>query len=195
MSAGQKYELVALGGSNGALDVVTEILGGLPDKINYALVIVLHQSRQADSLLQKVLQVKTKLRVNEPLDKEPVEKGSVYIAIPNYHLMIEKDKTFAYSYSELVNYSRPSIDVFFETAASAYQSRMAAIILTGANADGASGIVHAKQSKALTIAQNPSSALSPFMPESAIKTGCVDMVLNISEIITTLTRFNEPDYK
>ena len=191
MQREHKYDIVVIGGSNGALEVVIKILESLPKKINYAIVIILHQSRQTESLLKKILQQHTAITVHEPLDKEPVEKGSIYVATPNYHLMIEQDKTFAYSYSELVNYSRPSIDVLFETAANVYRSALVVILLTGANADGSAGISTAKKLNAFTIAQEPATAISPYMPAAAINTGYIDKILSPEDIIKTLITINK----
>lgn len=190
MGGDRTYKLAVIGGSNGSLLVIQQILRALPATFSMPLVIVTHQLRNSRSRLQQVIQSKTSLELCIPLDKQPVEDNYVYLAAANYHLMLEGDHTFSYSYSEPVNYSRPSIDVLFETAAEAYGTALAAVLLTGANGDGTMGLLKVKQYGGLTIVQDPATAESAYMPEEAIRAGAADKILTIPEIIDTFIILN-----
>src|SRR5689334_543929 len=111
-----KYDLVVIGGSSGGIEAILEIVEHLPPDFTVPIVIVMHQARSSKSSLAEVIQSRTKLKVSEPEDKEKLHARHVYVAPPNYHLMVEQEGTFSYTYSELENYSRPSIDVLFESA-------------------------------------------------------------------------------
>ncbi|MCG8615320.1 MAG: chemotaxis protein CheB, partial [Desulfobacterales bacterium] len=122
------------------------------------------------------------LSVTEARDKEPIRPGNIYIAPGGYHLLVEKEFSFALSVDEPVCYSRPSIDVLFESAADACGPHLVGIILTGANSDGSDGIVAIKRNGGYTIAQDPATASSYYMPQSAIDTDAVDTVLPLDRI-------------
>ena len=167
-----------------------KIIPGLSPGFTTPLVIVVHQSRSSRSSLSHVLQSRTKLIVREPEDKEKILPGYIYVAPPDYHLLIESDNAFSYAFSELVNYSRPSIDVLFETAADVYGAKSVGVLITGANADGALGIKHIKAKGGLAIVQDPATADSPVMPKAAISMSKVDFVLPIEEIVQKLNTLN-----
>jgi two-component system, chemotaxis family, protein-glutamate methylesterase/glutaminase len=175
------YSVVLIGGSAGSLEVIMQILPVLPEHIQAALVIILHRKND-DSLLSKILSNKTSLPVVEAEDKTSIMSGTIYIAPADYHLLIEKDKTFSLDYSEKINYSRPSIDVTFETATEAYGNKLAAFLLSGANADGAAGLLSVKNSNGLSVVQDPKEATVEFMPESAIRMGAVNSIMNLEEM-------------
>lgn len=122
----------------------------------------------------------------EAEEKTIPQAGVVYIAPPNYHLLIEKNGEFTLSVDDKVNFSRPSIDVLFETAADTYGGELIGILLTGANQDGSRGIECVKENGGLTVAQDPKTAEIPIMPEKAIKTGKIDLILSIDEIVEFL---------
>ena len=126
------------------------------------------------------------------MKRKKILPGTLYIAPANYHLLIEKDFTFSLNIDNKVNYSRPSIDVLFETAAYAYQDKLIAVILTGANSDGTDGMKTVKRHNGLTIAQNPKEAKNKEMPMSAIKKKVVDRVLSVNEINKLIIKFTEP---
>src|SRR5690606_35205527 len=109
------------------------------------------------------------LRVKEADEKEKIKPGCVYIAPPNYHLLIEKNETFSLSIDEKVNYARPSIDVLFDSAAYVYYDQLIGVVMTGANHDGAMGLKKIKENGGMTIVQDPETAISRFMPEAAIQ--------------------------
>jgi two-component system chemotaxis response regulator CheB len=133
-------------------------------------------------LLEEILQAKCVIRIKQADEKEKIEGGVVYFAPADYHLLIEKDRTFSLTCDEPVNFSRPSIDLLFETAAEVYMNKLIGIILTGANKDGAAGIQAIRRQGGFTIAQDPGNAPFPVMPLAAINTGSVLAVFNPEEI-------------
>ena len=175
-------DLVVIGCSWGGLGALSCILGPLPK--NYEVPIVAAQHRSPQSVpgqMIRTLEARISLPVQEVEDKETIEPGRVYLAPADYHLLIEPG-SFALSVDEKVQYSRPSIDVLFETAADAYRDRLLAVLLTGANADGAAGFAQVKRRGGTTIAQDPSTAERPEMPQAAIDRGAVDLILSLEEI-------------
>ncbi|MBC5993538.1 chemotaxis protein CheB [Pontibacter cellulosilyticus] len=177
-----KYEAVVIGTSAGGLYVLTAILEALPATFPLPIIIVQHRSKDERTLLEEVLSQKCKIHIKQVDEKEIIKGGTVYFAPPDYHLLIEQDRTFSLSCDERVNYSRPSIDVLFETAAYTYKDKLLAIILTGANQDGANGIRTIRKMHGTTIAQDPANALYPAMPKAAIATGCVQNILSLEHI-------------
>jgi two-component system, chemotaxis family, protein-glutamate methylesterase/glutaminase len=162
-----KRDVVVVGVSAGGLDAVCLILKGLPKKFGFALIIVQHRSRDSDALCQ-VLQTCSGLPVQEVVDKEAVETGKVYLAPADYHLLID-DGYFALSVDEPELYSRPSIDLTFESVADGYGARAIGVVLTGANRDGARGLRRIVDRGGLALVQDPDTAEVPVMPESALR--------------------------
>lgn len=185
------YEIVLIGGSAGSLEVLLQILPNIKSLNSFALVIVLHRKSGEDNLLENLISFKTEVPVQDVEDKVPVESGNIYIAPSDYHLLFEKDRTLSLDTSEKINYSRPSIDVAFESAAEIYGNEMAAILLSGANADGTIGLAAVKQAGGLTIVQKPASAEVPFMPVNAISNMEPDFVFDINEILKFITNINK----
>ena len=184
-----KYELLIIGGSAGGLEVLLEVLPQLRTDLDYAVVLVMHR-RGGDSLLTGLLSDKTKLTVKEAEEKEAIRPGVIYIAPADYHLLIENDKTFSLDYSEKIHYSRPAIDASFETAAEAYGPLLAGVLLSGANADGAEGLLQIKQAGGLTIVQDPDEASVSYMPQQAIEKNAADKILTTRQIIGLLNELN-----
>ncbi|MCF8463653.1 MAG: chemotaxis protein CheB [Flavobacteriales bacterium] len=172
-------EIIAIGGSVGGIKAVSEILKSLPADFPIPVVIVLHRLRNVPSSLQSVLQHSTKLRVKEADEKETIAAPFAYIAPANYHLLIEADRTFALDYSETVKYSRPSIDLTFESIAEIYGKAAIGILLTGANDDGANGLSSLRKTGAMCYVQDPDTAFAKTMPQAAITSnfGCRVMPL------------------
>ncbi len=162
------HKLIAIGGSAGSLQVVIEILHHLWKK-DYAIVIVIHRRNTPEPVLAELLASKSVFKTKEIEEKERIQPGIVYLAPANYHLLIEKNYSFSLDASEKVNYSRPSIDVFLESASYVYEKRLIGILLSGGNNDGALGMRMVKESGGLTIVQDPASAEVSSMPEQAIK--------------------------
>ena len=181
------YKAVAIGSSAGGLNALKKLLPALPANFAAALFIVQHISASSDNYMAKFLNRMSKIRVKEADEKEKIIPGTAYIAPPNYHLLIEEDYTLSLSVEEKVNYSRPSIDVTFETAAYAYGKELMGIVLTGANSDGAKGLLTIKKQGGYTVAQKPSDAESSIMPLAAIKLVRPHQVLTLEEIIKKLS--------
>ena len=174
--------MIAIGGSAGSLDVLLKTLPFLEPSHNKAILIVLHRKPTDDEVLVDLLAFKSAWPVKEAEEGTPVLPGFVYVAPPDYHLLIEANRTFALDASEKINYSRPSIDVSFESAAEVYGPTLVAIILSGANADGTAGMKIVQQKGGSCAAQSPASATAPYMPQHAIKTIPMDRVLHDHEI-------------
>ncbi len=185
------YEAVVLGASAGGLRALRTILGCLPAAFKWPLMIVQHVPADTDLSWLSILEMSCVVRILEAVEKESALPGSAYFAPPNYHLLMEPDRTFALSVDEKVNYSRPAIDVLFESAADVYGRGLIGIVLTGANRDGAAGLLAVKQKGGLTIVQQPESAEATSMPEAAIRSTDPDFILSPTEIGDLLVRLHE----
>jgi two-component system, chemotaxis family, protein-glutamate methylesterase/glutaminase len=159
--------LVVIGTSLGGLHALQVLLGGLPRTFTVPIVIVQHRGKHPDDALTRLLAAHCPLVVSEPLDKDPIEPGHVYIAPADYHVLVERGN-LALSTEAPVNYARPSIDVLFETAAESYTTGVVGVVLTGANHDGALGAARIKQRGGRVVVQDPASAESRPMPLAAI---------------------------
>jgi len=177
-----RFDAIVIGGSAGGMKALAALLPYFPKDYPLAVIVVLHLHPQQDRYFLEHFNKLCLLNVKEADEKESIQRGYVYFAPPNYHLLIENDKTFSLSTDEKVNYCRPSIDVLFESAASAYGPRLAAMLLTGANNDGAEGLQQIKEKGGLVIVQDPQSAESPYMPEAALQLVKPDFVLELAEI-------------
>jgi two-component system chemotaxis response regulator CheB len=176
------YEAVVIGVSAGGLFALSGILGELPVDFPLPIVVIQHRSKDERVLLEDLLQSKCKIKIKQADEKEKIRGGLVYIAPAGYHLLIEKDRSFSLSCDAPVNFSRPSIDVLFETAAEVYEDKLIGVILTGANKDGAAGIQAIERRGGITVAQNPASASFPVMPRAAIDTGSVKYIFELQEV-------------
>lgn len=183
------YQAIVIGTSVGGLNALQKILGPLPANFSLPILIVQHRLPAPDDFLTFSLNESCPLTVKEADEKEPIKPGFVYIAPANYHLLVEQNKTLSLSIDSKVCYSRPSIDVLFETAAEAYLSGLIGIILTGANDDGTIGLKKIKEKGGLTIAQDPATAESGVMPLSAIRENVIDQILPLAEIASFLSQF------
>lgn len=188
----EKYEAVVIGASAGGLYAVSKILESLPEYYSLSVMIVQHRSRDERTTLEEVLQHKCKILVKQADEKEFIKAGTVYFAPADYHLLVEKNRSFSLSSDTPVNFSRPSIDVLFETAAESYKDKLIGIILTGANSDGARGIKKIYTCGGVTIAQHLDEAQFPMMPQAAIKTRCVRHVFGLKQIVKFLLIAGEP---
>lgn len=168
---------VVIGGSAGALDALGAILGALPASFSLPIAVVLHVPATMPSLLPDVIAQKCALSVREPVDKEPLAPSTVYLAAPGYHLLVEKERCFSFSVDDTVHFSRPSIDVLFESAAEAYGPQLVGIVLSGASEDGARGLAAVKDAGGTTLVQAPHTAAVRAMPEAALQTHAVDHTL------------------
>lgn len=177
------FSVVVIGGSAGSLDVILNIIEALPVDTGAVFIIVVHRRNDKDSILEHLFSIKTRLDVKEVEDKEPIAVNTIYIAPPDYHLLVENEKSFSLDSSERINYSRPSIDVTFESVADVFKDRVVGVLLSGANADGADGIASIKNSGGYTIVQNPATAEVSFMPLQAINQGGINAILDAENIV------------
>lgn len=180
--------IIVIGTSAGGLAALTAILGNLPVDYPFPIVVVQHRTKDQRELLEEILQTKCRIKIKQANEKEKIENNVVYIAPPDYHLLIENDLTFSLSSDIPVCFSRPSIDVLFESAAAVYKEKVIGIILTGANSDGSLGIKTIAQYGGITVAQDPKEAEYPTMPSSAIDTKQVKHILPLTEIYNYLMR-------
>jgi two-component system, chemotaxis family, protein-glutamate methylesterase/glutaminase len=162
------------------------ILPALPAKFGPSLLIVLHLPRERPSLLVEIYEKRCALPIREADDKEPIEPGTVYFAPPDYHMLVERNRQIALSTDEPVHFSRPSVDVLFESAADVYADRLLGVILTGANEDGAAGLHAVHRAGGVTVVQQPDSAKVPLMVVSALRRNPADFVLSLPQIAELL---------
>jgi two-component system chemotaxis response regulator CheB len=165
---GVGYDLVVVGTSWGGLAALKTLVGALPASFRMAVTVVQHRHKDSDHVLRALLQERSPLIVCEVEDKMPLEEGHIYVAPPDYHTLIEPGH-FALSTEAPVRFSRPSIDVTFNSAADAYGHRVVGVVMTGANTDGASGLRRISDLGGLAIIQDPKTSESPTMPEAAQK--------------------------
>jgi len=176
------YDVIAIGTSWGGLDAVSRLLDGLDDALHQPIVVAQHRSAEAqDGSLAQLLAHHTRRIVSDPDDKTPLEHDHVYLAPPDYHVLVE-DGHFALSTEAPVQYARPSIDVLFESVADAYSRRAVGIILTGANTDGARGLALIKERGGVAIVQDPATSEKRMMPDAAIAATHADAILPLEEI-------------
>lgn len=164
----RRPEAVFLGGSAGALEVLVPLVRRLPPGYRLPVVVVLHLPEDVPSLVPAVLADGARVRVAEIVDKQPIEPGTVWVAPPGYHLLVEGPRTFALSADERVHFSRPSIDVLFESAADVYGAGCVAALLAGANEDGAAGLAAIARRGGVALVQDPATAASPAMPQAGL---------------------------
>lgn len=172
-----KWTMV-IGGSAGALAMVLHIIQSLSPDLDLAVLIVLHRKQAEENVLLEVLKAKTDFEVREAEDKDEMQAGVIYIAPADYHVLIERDGSLTLDDSEKVNYSRPSIDVSFESAAEIYGDSLICVLLSGANADGADGLVFAKKRGAKVVIQDPGTADFVYMPKTAMALTTPDLLLD-----------------
>ena len=179
---GNKYKLVVIGVSTGGLKAIKAVLSVLPSGFALSIIIVMHRHKETDGYLERSLNDECNMHVKQADEKEEIRAGIVYVAPPNYHLLIEDDGTFSMSIEGPVNYARPSVDVAFESAAEVYREGLIGIILTGANQDGSRGLKKIKEAGGLAIVQTLETSEATEMPRSAMAAVKPDYVLPLVEI-------------
>lgn len=179
---------IVIGASAGAVEALLRLLPTLPANYPLPIIITIHLPPNGDSVLAELFQPKCSMRVREVEDKEPLTPGTIYFAPPNYHVLVEQNKTLSLSNEEPVLYSRPSIDVLFESAADAFGEALVGILLTGANEDGANGLAIIEQAGGTVFVQSPSEALCPTMPMAGLARCKTASALRLSELVETLQK-------
>jgi two-component system chemotaxis response regulator CheB len=180
------FEIVAIAASAGGLKAISTVLAGLPSDLPVAVVIVQHLAPKHRSLLVEILARVTALRVKQAVGGDRLTPGWVYVAPPDYHLLVNANGTLALTQTPLVHFLRPSADLLFNSVAVGYQDRAIAVVLSGTGTDGEQGVIAIKAQGGTVIAQDQSSADFFGMPHAAIATGQVDFVLPLIEIAPML---------
>ena len=178
-----QLKLLLIGGSAGSLNVLLKLLPFIKPDPRLAIIIVLHRKSTNDSILSDLLATRTSLEVCEIEDKEPLKPSVIYIAPPDYHILFESNGTISMDDSEKVNYSRPSLDVAFESAAQVYGVDLTCLLLSGASSDGTKGLEEVKRHKGTIAIQKPETAESPYMPQQAINKLGDAIILSPEEMI------------
>ncbi|MBV1880453.1 MAG: chemotaxis protein CheB [Pseudomonadales bacterium] len=182
----EKYRAVVIGASWGGMNALQKIFSQLTNPFKIPILVVLHQDKTAGGGVIDILNIVSTLPVIEAEEKQKILPGFAYLAPPNYHLLVESNKTLSLCISEKVNYCRPSVDVLFESAADIYRHALLGIVLTGANNDGANGARYIREKGGGLIVQSPEEAEMPTMPNSALEVTTADFVLDLDMIAEKL---------
>jgi len=177
-----RIDAIVIGTSAGGVEALTRILPSIPATLAAAILIVVHVPRERPSLLGEIFRAKCKLHVDEAVDKADIKPGTIYFAPPDYHMLVDRGPQIALSVDDVVQFSRPSIDVLFESAADIYGARLLGVLLTGGNEDGAAGMAYIAQCGGSTILQDPAEAIAAAMPEGALKVMKPTHVLRLDDI-------------
>ena len=179
-----------IGGSAGSLDVLLEIFPALSNDISFPIILVVHRKASNESLLTDLLKSRTALEVSEAEEKEFLSSGKVFIAPADYHMLIEEDQSISLDYSEKVNYSRPSIDVTFQSAAEVFREKLVCILLSGSNADGVEGLKSVNNFGGRVVIQNPNTAIMPYMPQQAVLNVEPHVILDSHDMADYINKLN-----
>jgi two-component system chemotaxis response regulator CheB len=186
----KESRILLLGGSAGSFKILFRLVKLLPVNLNKTVIIVIHRKKNFFSEIEKLFGENSRMLLREISDKEPIVNNTIYIAPANYHSLVENEGFFSLDVSEAVWYSKPSIDVTFESVADVYKEKVTAILLSGANQDGATGLLKLRQEGALTIAQHPEDAEMAEMPQSAIDINAAEYILRTTDIFELLEDIN-----
>lgn len=178
--------VLLLGGSAGSFKILFRIVKTLPPDFGKTVIIVIHRKKNFFSEIEKLFGDHSRMYLREICDKDAILNNTIYIAPANYHTLIENEKQFSLDVSESVWYSKPSIDVTFESAAETFKNHCTAILLSGANQDGAQGLLKLRKQGSLTIIQNPADAEMVDMPKAALNIDAAELILNVEEIYQLL---------
>jgi two-component system, chemotaxis family, protein-glutamate methylesterase/glutaminase len=184
--SGPPFEIIAIACSAGGLNALSHVLRALPGDLEASIVVVQHLDPRHRSLMASILNQRTKLRVKEAEDGEKISRGTVYVAPPNQHLLVNADRTLSLSQSELVHFVRPSADLLFESVAASHKDRAIAVVLTGSGSDGGMGVKAIKKMGGTVIVQDRQTSEFFGMPEAAIQSAPVDFILPLDEIPSAL---------
>jgi two-component system chemotaxis response regulator CheB len=177
-----RVEAIVVGASAGGVQALLNIFSGIRTGFRLPIITVLHLPDDHRSQLVQVFSSRLSIPVKEGNDKEPVKAGTLYFASAGYHLSVEADRSFSLSQEDRVFYSRPSIDILFESAADAFGAALAGILLTGANNDGAQGLARIASYGGMTVVQNPEQAQARTMPDAALALHTPDYLLPLNDI-------------
>lgn len=183
-----RYGAIVIGASAGGVEALLHVFGALPKAFDIPILTVLHLPDERRSQLSEVFATRLGRTVREGSDKAAIEPGVIYFAGPSYHLSVERDFTLSLSQEERVHFSRPAIDMLFDSAADAYGPDLVGVLMTGANEDGAKGLAAIKRQGGLTIVQDPAEARMPTMPLAALKLQQPDHILSLNGIGSLLAK-------
>ncbi|MBC3348359.1 MULTISPECIES: chemotaxis protein CheB [Pseudomonas] len=175
-------QAVVVGASAGGVEALLKVFGQLPKGFGVPILVVLHLPDERDSQMAQVFGHRLAIPVQEAQDKQNIQPGTLYVASPGYHLSVEADRSLSLSLEEPVHHSRPSIDVLFESAADAFGPNLLAVVLTGANNDGAQGLAKVRERGGITVVQDPDEAQVSTMPEAALALQEPDHILTLQGI-------------
>lgn len=185
----RKPELIILAGSAGSFQIIFKLIKALPAQFQIPILIILHRGKSSNHKIESVWNNACKIPVREINDKDEIKKATVYLCPPDYHIFIEKEKVFSLDVSEPILFSRPSIDLTMQSAAEVYKDKLLAVLFSGANHDGAAGMLEIKNQGGETIVQNPEEAEVSTMPLAALSLNASTQTLKIKEIETLLLSF------
>jgi two-component system chemotaxis response regulator CheB len=177
------YKAVIVGGSAGSFQGIIKILSQIPADFSLPIIIAMHRLKHVRHGFAEVIALKSHLKIVEPCDKEQIRKGVVYLAPANYHMSVELGNYFSLSTEEMVNHSRPAIDITLSSAAYVYRHKLIGILLSGANRDGGQGMKNIKEKGGLTIVQDPAECMIDTMPRTAMELTTIDHVFKINQMI------------
>ncbi|MBT2295924.1 chemotaxis protein CheB [Pseudomonas fluorescens] len=175
-------EAIVVGASAGGVEALLKVFGQLPKGFGLPILVVLHLPDERDSQMAHVFNHRLAVPVQEARDKQDIEPGTLYVAAPGYHLSVEADRSLSLSLEAPVHHSRPSIDVLFESAADVFGPNLLAVVLTGANNDGARGLAKVRELGGITVIQDPAEAQVSTMPEAALALQEPDHLLTLQGI-------------
>jgi two-component system chemotaxis response regulator CheB len=185
-----KSRILLLGGSAGSFKLLFRLVKLLPENLNKTVIIIIHRKKNFFSEIEKLFAENSRMLLREISDKEPIKSNMIYIAPANYHSLVENEGFFSLDVSDAVWYSKPSIDVTFESVAEVYKDSVTAVLFSGANQDGAEGLLKLRRKGALTIAQHPEDAEMAEMPQAAIDIHAAEYILRTTEIFELLEDTN-----
>lgn len=191
INRGSTFDIILIGGSAGSMPVFFQLLNALPEDFPIPIVLIIHRARNINSEMDKLLSSGGRQKkIIEPEDKTPITNGGVYLAPQNYHLLIEEEESFGLDYSDEIHFSRPSIDVSFQSAARVYRNKTLAVVLSGANKDGANGLEAVLEEGGTGIVQMPSTAQYPAMPNAAKQQNPNVLILDPEALVTYIRQLN-----
>jgi len=183
-------EILLIGGSAGSISVLLEVLPDLQRQLSFPIVVIVHRKSHPESILEELLGFRSRIPVEEAYDKMTLKDGHIYLVPADYHLLFEDKRMVSLDFSEKVNYSRPSIDVTFQSAAQIFMEHTVALLLSGANADGLEGLRCVAQQGGRILVQDPDTAEIAYMPQQALFNLQVDAVLKPQEMAVFINQLN-----
>lgn len=189
----RETEVLLIGGSAGSISVLLEVLPHLNDELSFPIMVIVHRKAHPESILEGLLGFRSRLPVAEVYDKMTLKASRIYLVPADYHLLFEDKHLVSLDYSEKINYSRPSIDVTFQSAAQIFKEHTTALLLSGANIDGLEGLRCVAQQEGLILVQDPDTAEVAYMPQQAIHQLQVDAVLKPQDIAAFINQLSTHD--